>query len=668
MGVARSSRIRPRTYTRTVSVNPTDPMIGRMLDGRYQVRSRIARGGMATVYLATDLRLERRVAIKIMHGHLLDDEQFRERFIQEARSAARLAHPNVVNVFDQGQDTDMAYLVMEYLPGITLRDLLTEHQVLTTEQTLDIMEAVLGGLAAAHKAGIVHRDLKPENVLLADDGRIKIGDFGLARAATANTATGAALLGTIAYLSPELVTRGVADARSDIYAAGIMMYEMLVGEQPFKGDQPMQIAYQHANDSVPAPSTKNLRVPTELDEVVQWATAREPDNRPKDARAMLDQVFEIHDALRPSFATTSAQRTVVLPSASPAPFAAEPSIPPPGSTAETQVIGGRPPAQRPPSAVAVVARAERSGRRRIWLIVVALVVALAALFAAWWFIFGPGSKVSVADVAGLSAEEATAVLIEQGFTVNPVNGETDSPTVTAGLVAETDPPIGEGASKGEEIQLLISTGPKPIPVPAFTGMTEQQAVDAINAAPFKLVEPIIHQFSTDVAEGIVVDVLAADKTTSILTATTYGEDQEVTLIISAGPLPDVAGKSVDEAKGILAGVDLTVSNDVREEFHNDIPQGAVIGVDAASGPIRRGDTVTLIVSRGPDLVTVPAGLIGMTLSDAIAAVEAAGLVADPQTNIPQVFWGLPGAEVDDTDPAPGEQAVRGSTVVLIAEA
>ena len=189
-------------YTRTVSVNTTDPMIGRLIDGRYQVRSRIARGGMATVYLATDLRLERRVAVKVMHGHLADDSQFKQRFIQEARSAARLAHPNVVNVFDQGQDADSAYLVMEYLPGITLRDLLQEYGSLTSQQTIDITEAVLSGLAAAHKAGIVHRDLKPENVLLADDGRIKIGDFGLARAASANTATGAALLGTIAYLSP----------------------------------------------------------------------------------------------------------------------------------------------------------------------------------------------------------------------------------------------------------------------------------------------------------------------------------------------------------------------------------------------------------------------------------------------------------------------------------
>ena len=261
-------------------------MLGRLIDGRYQVRSRIARGGMATVYLATDLRLERRVAIKVMHGHLADDAQFKNRFVQEARSAARLAHPNVVSVFDQGQDADMAYLVMEYLPGITLRDLLRDYGRLTPEQTIDITDAVLSGLAAAHRAGIVHRDLKPENVLLADDGRIKIGDFGLARAVTNSTGTGQALLGTIAYLSPELVTRGVADTRSDIYALGIMMFEMLTGEQPFKGEQPMQVAYQHANDAVPRPSKLNRDVPPQLDDLVLWATAKDPSARPADAGVM----------------------------------------------------------------------------------------------------------------------------------------------------------------------------------------------------------------------------------------------------------------------------------------------------------------------------------------------------------------------------------------------
>ncbi|WP_141693352.1 protein kinase, partial [Curtobacterium sp. UCD-KPL2560] len=289
-----------------MTTNATDPMIGRMIDQRYRVRSRIARGGMATVYLATDVRLERRVAIKIMHGHLADDQAFRERFIQEARSAARLSHPNLVGVYDQGAEDDTAYIVMEYIPGITLRDLLQEHHALTPEQATDILRAVLAGLASAHRAGIVHRDLKPENVLLADDGRIKLGDFGLARATTANTATGAALLGTIAYLSPELVTRGSADSRSDIYALGIMLYEMLTGEQPYKGDQPMQIAYQHANDTVPAPSASTPGIPPELDDLVAWSTARDPEDRPRDAREMLDHMSGVQQR------ATGQYRTAVL--------------------------------------------------------------------------------------------------------------------------------------------------------------------------------------------------------------------------------------------------------------------------------------------------------------------------------------------------------------------
>ncbi|WP_010157374.1 protein kinase domain-containing protein, partial [Leucobacter chromiiresistens] len=269
---------------------PSDPLIGQTLDGRYAIRSRIARGGMAMVYLATDLRLERRVAVKVMHEHLAEDANFTRRFEQEARSAARLSHPNLVNVFDQGHDLGRTYLVMEYLPSITLRELLKQQRHLTAEQSLEIGEAVLSGLAAAHAAGIVHRDLKPENVMLADDGRIKLGDFGLARAVSANTTTGQALLGTIAYLSPELVTRGVADARSDIYAFGIMLYEMLTGTQPFVGEQPMQIAYQHAHSDVPAPSLQSAEASPALDSLVLWMTRREPDERPRDAGEALESL------------------------------------------------------------------------------------------------------------------------------------------------------------------------------------------------------------------------------------------------------------------------------------------------------------------------------------------------------------------------------------------
>jgi eukaryotic-like serine/threonine-protein kinase len=375
-----------------VSAPTVDPLVGRLLDGRYQIRARIARGGMATVYLATDLRLDRRVAVKVMHAHLADDANFRERFIQEARQAARLGHPNVVNVFDQGQDDGLAYLIMEYLQGITLRDLLGEYGRLTADQTMDILEAVLAGLVAAHRAGIIHRDLKPENVLLADDGRIKIGDFGLARAATSHTASGQALLGTIAYLSPELVTRGIADTRSDVYAVGIMMYEMLVGEQPFRGDQPVQIAYQHANDSVPAPSLKNPEVPAALDDLVLWATSRDPEQRPRDARAMLDQLFETQHLIQDEREhPPTPERTTVLP------------------TATTRVLAPqRPPARREPAprkepvhqqvgrpdAVARLTAVTAHARKRgVWLTGMVLVLGTIAAGTGWWFGAGPGGPV-----------------------------------------------------------------------------------------------------------------------------------------------------------------------------------------------------------------------------------------------------------------------------------
>jgi eukaryotic-like serine/threonine-protein kinase len=640
-------------------------MIGRLLDGRYQVRARIARGGMATVYLATDLRLERRVALKVMHGHLADDSQFKERFIQEARSAARLAHPNVVNVFDQGQDSEMAYLVMEYLPGMTLRDLLEEHHILTTEQTLDIMEAVLAGLAAAHRAGIVHRDLKPENVLLADDGRIKIGDFGLARAASANTATGATLLGTIAYLSPELVTRGIADTRSDIYAVGIMMYEMLVGEQPFKGEQPMQIAYQHANDSVPTPSDKNPKVPAELDELVLWATAREPDQRPRDAKAMLDQLFETHSALKtalPATSSTRAQHTIALPA----------EVTTKSSTAETQVIGSQRRGAAADGAVSdhTSALAVKANTRRVrgwWLI--GLIVTLTALAAGtgWYFGAGPGSKTTIpVAIAGMTVEEATQTLESLGLEVKSTTGSTDSPVVEAGQVADTDPPLGSQVAHGATVKLLISTGPKLIALPAFAGMTEDEATQAIKDAPFTL-KVTIHQFDANVAKGLVLDVLDADNA-SLLQATEYGELQAMTLIISSGLLPDVGGKSVEEATRILAGVDLTAVSG-KEEF-SDFPEGTVAGIDpetnaeGVSRTFREGDTVNLIISRGPDLVQVP-DVVGDNIAAAKAELEGLGFVVDVDTDIQQVFWSFPPAVVTDQSPNGGEMAKRGSTVTIV---
>ncbi|MGV8857017.1 Stk1 family PASTA domain-containing Ser/Thr kinase [Rhodoglobus sp.] len=652
-----------------MNANTTDPMIGRLLDGRYQIRSRIARGGMATVYLATDLRLERKVAIKIMHGHLADDSKFKERFVQEARSSARLAHPNVVNVFDQGQDSDMAYLVMEYLPGITLRDLLLEHRILTTEQTLDIMEAVLAGLAAAHKAGIVHRDLKPENVLLADDGRIKIGDFGLARAASANTATGAALLGTIAYLSPELVTRGVADTRSDIYAVGIMMYEMLVGEQPFKGEQPMQIAYQHANDAVPSPSAANHLVPAELDDLVLWSTAREPDDRPRDARVLLDQLYQTHSSLMtalPPTASTAVQRTMVLPSA--------PAAESLGSTAETQIFGAELQQVAPPAPTQVSentttlsTRATKRKSRGWWLLVLIVLLVGGAAGAGWYFGSGPGSQVTIPEsITSSTPDEARAILEDLGLTVSDELGETFDPVVAIDLVANSTPAVGSAVPNGSAVTLLISKGPEPIAVPAFAGMTEQEARDAIEAAPFTLVEPVIKQFNGDIGAGLVIDVLGVDGA-SILASETYGELQEVTLIVSVGPLPNVSCATFEEASQILAGVELDAVKGI--EVFNDCAEGTVVAIDSEKNAdgvartFREGDTATLIISRGPDLVQVP-DVIGDNIAAAKRELEEAGFVVTVDTAIQQIFWSFPPAVVTDQDPAGGEMIKRGADVTI----
>ncbi|WP_086518219.1 Stk1 family PASTA domain-containing Ser/Thr kinase [Clavibacter michiganensis] len=640
--------------------SPTDPMIGRLLDGRYQVRSRIARGGMATVYVATDLRLERRVAVKVMHGHLADDSAFRDRFIQEARSAARLAHPNVVNVFDQGQDSDMAYLVMEYLPGMTLRELLQEYERLTPEQTLDILEAVLSGLAAAHKAGIVHRDLKPENVLLADDGRIKIGDFGLARAVSANTATGQALLGTIAYLSPELVTRGIADTRSDIYAVGIMMYEMLAGEQPFKGEQPMQIAYQHANDQVPTPSTTNPSVPVELDELVLWATARDPEQRPRDARALLDELYAVQNRLDArSGDPAPLQRTVVFPSA--------PALPP-VTTGETQVVGGPPVAVRqedersqPDSVVALAAAGSRR-RSRGWVLAL-LVVMLAALAGGtgWYYGQGPGARVPVPRVTAMAVDDAAGTLQGQGFVV--ARAEEPSVDVEVGHVTRSVPASGTPVDQGSTVTVYASTGPQLLDVPDVVGAAEADARTRLEGVPFVVQDAVVRQYG-DAAGGTVLQVLDA---AGAPIGAQYPERQPVTLVVAAGAVPQVNGRSVDQAKATLAQAGL-VGEPGKQSFSDDVDKGEVISVYVLDqNPVRSGigdapgSKVGLEISKGPDLVAVPT-VVGLTRDEAKAALDKAGF-----KYAYSAFWdALPNSitRVASANPDAPTLARRGSTINL----
>ena len=604
---------------------------------------------MAVVYLAEDLRLGREVAIKAMHPHLADDENFTRRFEQEARSAAGLAHPNVVNVFDQGISHGVPYLVMEYLPGITLRDLLKQQHKLTPEQASEIGEAVLAGLAAAHSAGFVHRDLKPENVLLSDDGRIKIGDFGLARAVSANTTTGQALLGTIAYLSPELVTRGIADERSDIYAFGIMFFEMLTGKQPYSGEQPMQIAYQHAHSDVPAPSSIAPELTPELDELVRWCTQREPDGRPSNAAEALEYLKALNTAT-PLAATSVLAATTVLSGITPSTAVLS------GAEQQAIVHAAHTPEATPPSnpVSAATLQAQRRSKRGAGIAAIIAVLIAVAAGAGWWWGQGPGSLVTVPQVTGLEMTTAESRLKEANVEVDVF--ECASIDIAIGLAVRTEPVSGTRVEQGSTVRLCRSTGPAMLPAPQLTGMTLAEAEQAITEAGFAFGKVVEQRFGEAPRDTV---ILAIDPAGAQIPET-YPEQAVIDLIMSAGAVPEVAGLTAEAAATTLQGAGLGVDANQNSSEHSDsVAEGRVIRLNTTSETLKVGDTVGLTVSLGPELFAVP-DLAGQTIREAVAALEAAGFAYDVSAG--PALWDL--AEVTRTEPKAGSMVARGSTVTI----
>ena len=650
---------------------PADPLVGLLVDSRYLIQSRVARGGMATVYQALDQRLERPVAIKVMHPHLAEDEDFTRRFIQEARQAARLAHPNIVNVFDQGQEGALTYIVMEYLPGITLRELLQDFGALTVAQTLDIVTAVLHGLDAAHTAGIVHRDLKPENVLLADDGRIKIADFGLARASTHNTATSQALLGTIAYLSPELISRGEADLRSDIYALGIMMFEMLTGEQPYQGDQAVTIAYQHANDIVPAPSSKNPAVPAALDELVDWCTRRSPEERPPHARAVLEHVRSLESLIGPP--PTAPLRTLDQTIAMTQKMS-------PLDLEETQVLSSKAgvfEGLEPTSSLGIITddaeaiepqepiapRRKKRGSQWAWVSAFFLLLVIGGGGAgAWWWITGPGAMTAIPDVSGTSVTAATTALVAAELVVSATPLEEFDLVLPEGTVKGTSPGSGETVDKGTEVTLIVSLGPNPVSVPSLAGETlasAQALLEELNL----ILGVTREEFSTNGAKGTLLRLTDTTGATlspgvEILAGST------VDAVLSAGAIPDVTGLTVDQAQALLEQVGLGGIVGGDGAYSDAVPEGSVVEIlGASTQTFSPGDTLTLVVSRGPELVTVP-NVVGDTIADAKAELEALGFTVEVRSEYPPSDWDRSFARVTSMDPSAGQEVVRGTTITL----
>lgn len=620
---------------------PSDPLIGTLVDGRYQVVGRIARGGMATVYEALDTRLDRTVALKMMSAALAEDPDFVTRFRREARAAAQLSHPHVVAVFDQGEAAGLPYLAMEYVPGRTLRDVLRDYGALTPEQALTILDPVLEALIAAHDAGFVHRDIKPENILISDDGRVKVTDFGLARAVSnTTTATQGMIIGTVAYLSPEHVEHGDADARSDVYGAGICLFEMVTGQVPFAAESAITVAYQHVNADVPSPSSLRSTVPPDVDALVATATRRDPELRYPDCRAFLADVRRVRRSLPPPQPLSKdTQDTLIVPVG--------------------MAVGGNPPPPavtvRPVSASdAAAAPAPRRRRGRGWL--VALILLLLAIggaaFAGWYLAAGPGKQVNVPGILNMDQAEATASLTAVGLRLE-VGGEEYSETVAAGLIISADPAPGASAAVDSAVTVVLSRGPERYAVPDVRGQPLEAAKSAITGANLA-VGIITEDWDAEVPVGSVV---SADPP--------IGDELRpgslVDIVVSKGPKPvklaDYAGSPADDVRAELEAAGLVVTS--TEEFSTEYAEGLVVSTTPGKGErVPVGSTVALVVSKGPPPVEMPY-LIDMKRDDAVYTLQQLGL--NVEINEPPF---TPLNRVIAQDPAAGTLIPAGSTVTI----
>lgn len=641
-----------------------------MLDGRYRVDARIAVGGMATVYRAVDTRLDRVLALKVMHPTLAADVSFVERFIREAKSVARLAHPNVVQVFDQGADGSYVYLAMEYIAGCTLRDVLRERGALQPRAALDILEPVLAALGAAHRAGFVHRDMKPENVLIGDDGRVKVADFGLVRAVDTVTNTTSSVLGTVSYLAPEQIENGTADPRVDVYACGIVLYEMLTGDQPHYGDSPALVLYKHLHEDVPPPSSLVPGLAFELDALVASATARNADIRPYDAVALLSQVLETRgsldaeqlDAVPPQAVASAHDNAEDLTSVIPRTLSVARPLPvneddSPGGRQHFDRTGG---AHRTsllgavaaPEAAPVSRRAGRDRRRRTPIAVLVAVLLVLGVGAGVWYI-NSGQFTRVPAVLSQTRADAEARISAAGLESNVKSAYSD--TVKRGSVISTDPEVGERIRDHDTVTLTISRGPETVPVPQLSGYRLDKARAALKRDGL---EPgmVTREFSEEVPRGSVIS-------TSPDPGTERRAGSAVALVVSKGSpveVSDVTGASLADAQAELEEAGLKVEVATRTVTSDEFEQGQVAVQSPVGGSeAAEGDTVTLTVSKGPEMIEVP-DVVGDSVDDARAALEGAGFTVDEDRGL----LGLFGDTVKKQSVDGGDTAPKGSKITI----
>ncbi|MDQ4024390.1 MAG: Stk1 family PASTA domain-containing Ser/Thr kinase [Actinomycetota bacterium] len=699
-----------------------DALLGRLVDGRYEIVSRIARGGMATVYLATDRRLDREVAVKIMHAHLadgVDGASFVSRFRREARAAARLTHPGVVAVYDQGLDGDTSYLTMEYVPGTNLRRELRASGTLTLRRALDVLDQVLAALAAAHRKGLVHRDVKPENVLVTADGEhVKVADFGLARAVTevTSTTTGT-ILGTVAYLAPEVISTGACDARADVYAVGILAYEMLTGTLPYPGETPIQVAFRHVHDDVPPPSDHVDWLPADVDALVAAFTARNPAQRPLDGDAALAELRRLragieddvldrrterahdqaHNVGHPKRGTQDGAASDVEPTSpadpdgSPADDDAGAADGPDGLDAipaafftglqrpETDETAGAESTERlvdvstgqlrtresstsaaapshgaPPAGTPVPVRNGRSRRRRVFAWFAAAILVVGGGAAGSWWWFEDGPGAWTRVPAGVVAAPLDdAREVLSGAGLAVEIAHAHDDNTAVGSVVRSQPAPGDRVRKDGEVRLVVSLGVLMVEVPGGLVGAPQAEATAALASAGFDVGEPWLEHDDETPKGTVMDV-------SVDEGSLQNHDTVVTLTVSDGPapvrVPQQVGKEKDAAVADLQSMGLKVKTG-KEEFSEDVPKGRVLRQHPEEGTqAHRTDTVTLTISAGPPIVAVP-NVVGMSSAEAHEALEKAGFVVDENTYLGGLLDTVRFQDVEG-------EALKGSTVTL----
>jgi len=643
-------------------------LTGELIDGRYQLERLIAAGGMASIYVGIDTRLDRQVAVKIMHPHLANDEEFVNRFIREAKAAAALSHPNIVAIQDQGWNeggSPAVFIVMEYIDGFTLRELLHEGGPLSSEDLLRYMIPIVSALAEAHKRGIVHRDIKPENILISKDGRIKLADFGLARGeqlGATMTVESSVVLGSVSYLSPEQVQRGISDARSDIYSVGVVLFELLTGRKPYEGESPIQIAYKHVNERIPAPSTITSGIAPALDALVLKATSPNPDQRQRDAAALLSEMrsaaieidprkrqmtLELDIPVQPSRSKQSTRRPK-----------GEVRI---GNTVIERVRTLTSITTQTPAMESTVTEAKKSEttaeirRRTSKRVVRNRFIALSLTFAlvlggAWYELIG--SKISIPSIVGLSETEARNSLNPIGIKLLVIS-KSYSEDVPAGMVITSNPGGGGHLSKGGTVGVVISKGPERINVPTLAGMTPDAAATALTSAGLK-VGSTTQSYSSTITNGMVID---GDP----IAGTAVKRNSLVNILVSKGvqtlQLNSYVGQSGDQASNELTSAGFKVKSTFG--YSESIPAGNVISQTPAGGaPIPVGSTVAIIVSQGSGTVFIP-NLYSLTQLAATTALENLQLkVKVSKIGSKKI------KHVTNISPTVGTKVKRGTTVTI----